>query len=71
MSSETKGQIKAIHERQPFADGLVAADVRTCEEIARQDYGADILPDGDLNFTGLAIAVKQQVEADFDTQFQS
>jgi hypothetical protein len=71
VSSETKRQVEEIHERQPFADGLVAAEVRTREEIARQDYGADIKPGENFEFTGLDIAVQQKVEADFDTQFQT
>ncbi|WP_137684767.1 CARDB domain-containing protein [Haloarcula mannanilytica] len=71
VSSETKRQVEEIHERQPFADGLVAAEVRTREEIARQDYGADVKPGENFDFTGLNIAVQQKVEADFDAQFQT
>lgn len=71
VSGETKQQIREIHERQPFADGLAAAEVRTREEIARQEYGADVERGDNFDFTGLDIAVQQDVEADFDSQFQT
>lgn len=69
VSGETKRQIEEIHERQPFADGLAAAEVRTREEIARQEYGADVKRGENFNFTGLEIKTQQKVEADFDAQF--
>ena len=71
VSSETKRQVEEIHERQPFADGLAAAEVRTREEIARQEYGADVKAGEKFNFTGLDIETQQNVEADFDAQFQT
>jgi hypothetical protein len=71
VSGETKSQIAEIHERQPFANGLAAAEVRTREEIARQEYGADVNVGENFDFTGLDIDVQQQVEADFDAQFQT
>ncbi|WP_336338457.1 COG1361 family protein [Haloarcula brevis] len=71
VSSETKRQVEEIHERQPFADGLAAAEVQTREEIARQEYGADVQAGENFDFTGLDIEVQQQVEADFDAQFQT
>ena len=71
MSSETKRQVEEIHERQPFADGLAAAEVRTREEIARQEYGADVKAGEKFNFTGLDIETQQNVEGDFDAQFQT
>ena len=71
VSGETKRQIEEIHERQPFADGLAAAEVRTREEIARQEYGADVKRGENFNFTGLEIETQQKVEADFDAQFQT
>jgi len=71
VSGETKRQVEEIHERQPFADGLAAAEVRTREEIARQDYGADVKPGEKFDFTALDITVQQKVEADFDAQFQT
>ncbi|MHC3381175.1 CARDB domain-containing protein [Haloarcula sp. H-GB5] len=71
VSSETKRQVEEIHERQPFADGLAAAEVRTREEIARQEYGADVKAGEKFNFTGLEIETQQKVEADFDAQFQT
>jgi hypothetical protein len=71
VSSETKRQVEEIHERQPFADGLTAAEVRTREEIARQEYGADVKAGENFDFTGLDIEVQQKVEADFDSQFQT
>ncbi|KAA9396029.1 hypothetical protein Har1130_17035 [Haloarcula sp. CBA1130] len=71
VSGETKRQIEEIHERQPFAEGLAATEVRTREEIARQEYGADVKPGDNFNFTGLDIETQQKVEADFDAQFQT
>ncbi|KOX92623.1 hypothetical protein [Haloarcula rubripromontorii] len=71
VSGETKRQIEEIHERQPFADGLAVAEVRTREEIARQEYGADVKAGDKFNFTGLDIETQQKVEADFDSQFQT
>ncbi|WP_058991677.1 CARDB domain-containing protein [Haloarcula sp. CBA1127] len=71
VSGETKRQIEEIHERQPFADGLAAAEVRTREEIARQEYGADVKSGEKFNFTGLEIETQQKVEADFDAQFRT
>ncbi|EMA27172.1 hypothetical protein C444_20671 [Haloarcula japonica DSM 6131] len=71
VSSETKRQVGEIHERQPFADGLAAAEVRTREEIARQEYDADVKAGENFNFTGLEIETQQKVEADFDAQFQT
>ncbi|WP_049943009.1 MULTISPECIES: COG1470 family protein [Haloarcula] len=71
VSGETKRQIEEIHERQPFADSLAAVEVRTREEIARQEYGADVKAGEKFNFTGLEIETQQKVEADFDAQFQT
>lgn len=71
VSDETQGQVREIYDRQPFADGLVAVEVRTREQIARQDYGADIEPGEEFDFTALDIETQQRVEADFDSQFQS
>lgn len=71
VSGETKRQVEEIHERQPFADGLVAAEVRTREEIARQDFGADVQAGDKFDFTELDIEVQQGVEAEFDAQFES
>ncbi|MDQ2074215.1 hypothetical protein ACODNH_22970 [Haloarcula sp. NS06] len=71
VSSETKRQVEEIHERQPFADGLAAAEVRTREEIARQEYDADVKAGEKFNFTKLEIETQQNVEADFDAQFQT
>ena len=71
VSSETKRQIKEIHERQSFVDGLAAAEVRTREEIARQEYDADIKAGEKFNFTGLDTETQQKVETDFDAQFQT
>jgi hypothetical protein len=71
VSGETKRQVEEIHERQPFADGLAAAELRTREEIAREDYGADVKPGEKFDFTALDITVQQKVEADFDAQFQT
>lgn len=71
VSSETKHQVEEIHERQPFSDGLAAAEVRTREEIAREKYGADVKVGENFDFTGLDIELQQKVEADFDAQFQT
>ncbi|SDX05920.1 CARDB protein [Haloarcula vallismortis] len=71
VSSETKRQIEEVHDRQPFADGLTATEVRTREEIARQEYGADVKAGDKFNFTGLEIETQQKVEEDFDAQFQT
>jgi len=71
VSSETKRQVEEIHERQPFADDLAAAEVRTREEIAREEYGADVQPGEKFDFTGLDIGVQQKVEGDFDAQFET
>ncbi|WP_424005040.1 CARDB domain-containing protein (plasmid) [Haloarcula salina] len=71
VSGETQRQVREIYDRQPFADGLVAVEVRTREQIARQDYGADIEPGEEFDFTALDIETQQQVEAEFDAQFQS
>jgi len=71
VSSETKRQVEEIHERQPFADGLAAAEVRTREEIAREEYGADVQPGEKFDFIGLDIEVQQKVERNFDAQFQT
>ncbi|WP_241692777.1 COG1361 family protein [Haloarcula salina] len=71
VSGETQRQVREIYDRQPFADGLVAVEVRTREQIARQDYGADIEPGDEFDFTALDIETQQRVEADFDAQFES
>ncbi|AAV44900.1 unknown (plasmid) [Haloarcula marismortui ATCC 43049] len=71
VSGETKRQVEEIHERQPFADGLAAAEVRTREEIARQEYDADVKAGEKFNFTGLDIETQQKVESDFDAQFET
>nr|WP_152422328.1 twin-arginine translocase TatA/TatE family subunit [Haloarcula californiae] len=71
VSGETKRQVEEIHERQPFADGLAAAEVRTREEIARQEYDADVTAGEKFNFTGLDIETQQKVESDFDAQFET
>jgi len=70
VSGETQQQVREIYDRQPFADGLVAVEVRTREQIARQDYGADIEPGEEFDFTALDIETQQRVEAEFDAQFQ-
>jgi len=71
LSGETKAQIEEIYQRQPFADGMGITDVRTREEIARQEYGLDVAVGDKFDFNGLDIQVQQQIEADFDAQFTS
>jgi len=70
ISAETKAQMREVHERQPFADGLTAVEIKTREEIAREDYPADV-GYGSFDFTSLDIQTQQAVEADFDAQFQT
>jgi hypothetical protein len=71
LSGETKTQIEEIHERQPFADGLVVTEVLTREEIARQQYGLDVAFNDDYTTTTIDVETQQQIEADYDAQFQS
>lgn len=69
LSGETRTQVDELYERQPFADGRVITEVLTREEIAAERYGVD----GELsfNFTALDIELQQQIEAEFDAQFES
>lgn len=71
ISGETRRQIAEIHERQPFADGLAVTEVRTREEIARQEFGLDVEPGDRFNFTAIDVETQQEIEAIFDAQFQS
>lgn len=71
ISGETRGQIEEIHERQPFADGLVLIEVLTREEIARQQFGLDVETGDSFEFTALPVETQQEIEAVFDAQFQS
>lgn len=71
VSGETRAQVDEIHERQPFADGLVVTEVLTREEIARQEYGLDVKRNDDFNFSSIEMEYQQQIEADFDAQFES
>lgn len=71
ISGETKWQIEELHERQPFADGLVINEVLTREEIARQQFGLDVETGDNFNFTALPVETQQDIEAVFDAQFQS
>ncbi|MFC6873716.1 CARDB domain-containing protein [Halobellus marinus] len=71
ISGETQTQVEEIHERQPFADGLVVTEVLTREEIARQWYGLNVEAGDEFNFSAIDVETQQQIEADFDAQFQS
>jgi hypothetical protein len=71
VSGETRRQIAEVHERQPFADGLAVTEVRTREEIARQEFGLDVEPGDRFNFTAIDVQTQQEIEAIFDAQFQS
>ena len=71
LSNETTGQVSEIHERQPFAEGLVVTEVKTREEIANQQYGLDPGSGDSFNFTAIDVETQQKIEADFDAQFQS
>jgi hypothetical protein len=71
VSSETQGQIDELHQRQPFADGLVVTEVLTREEIARQEFGLDVGRNDDFNFTSIEVETQQEIEAMFDAQFES
>ena len=71
VSSETQRQVREIHERQPFADGLVTTEVRTREEIARSEHGVDIESGEPFEFSELNRSLQQRIEADFDAQFQT
>lgn len=71
LSGETRWQIKEIHERQPFADGLLINEVLTREEIARQQFGLDVKTGDDFDFTALPVETQQEIEAEFDAQLQS
>lgn len=71
ISGESQEQLVEIHERQPFADGLSIVDIKTREEIARQDYGLDVGRNDDFDFTSIDIETQQEIEADFDAQFQT
>ncbi len=71
LSGETRSQIDELHQRQPFADGLVVTEVLTREEIARQRFGLDVNRNDDFEFTSIDIETQQEIEAAFDAQFQS
>ena len=71
VSGETQSQVDEIHERQPFADGLVITEVLTREEIARQEFGLDVERNDDFNFTAIDVETQQEIEAVFDDQFES
>lgn len=71
VSGETQTQIDEIHERQPFADGLVITEVLTREEIARQEFGLDVGRNDAFDFTSIDVETQQEIEAEFDAQFES
>ena len=71
VSAETQSQVDEIHERQPFADDLVVTEVLTREEIARREYDLDVKRNDAFDFTSIDVATQQEIEADFDEQFES
>ena len=71
VSGETRSQVDEIHERQPFADGLVITEVLTREEIARQEFGLDVKRNDAFEFTSIDVETQQEIEAAFDDQFES
>ena len=71
VSGETQSQVDEIHERQPFADGLVITEVLTREEIARQEFGLDVKRNDAFEFTSIDVETQQEIEAAFDDQFES
>lgn len=71
LSAETKIQVDEIHQRQPFADNLVITEVLTREELARDRYGIDVDPGEPFNFSAIDVEIQQQIEMDFDAQFES
>ncbi|WP_396613385.1 hypothetical protein ACH9L7_17305 (plasmid) [Haloferax sp. S1W] len=70
LSGETKTQVEELRSRQPFADGYAITDVLTREELAEQKYNVDLEGES-FDFHSLDIELQQQIEADFDSQFQS
>jgi hypothetical protein len=68
LSGETKGQVREIYRRQPFADGLAVTEVLSREEIARQRYGIETR--GEFDFTALDVETQQRIERNFDAQFR-
>jgi len=71
VSGETRSQVDEIHERQPFAGDLVVTEVLTREEIARQEFGLDIKRNDEFDFTAIDVETQQEIEAEFDAQFES
>lgn len=50
-----------LYNRQPFADGLAPADVRTREQIANQEYGDDL--------SNLSLDTQLEIEEAYNDQF--
>ncbi|VTT88131.1 cell surface glycoprotein [Halorubrum sp. DM2] len=71
VSGETQSQVDEIHERQPFAGDLVITEVLTREEIARQEFGLDVKRNDKFDFTAIDVETQQEIEAEFDAQFES
>ena len=71
LSEETKSQVGELHERQPFADGRPVTEVLTREEIAIRTYDVDESVGTPFDFSALNVSLQQQIEADFDAQFES
>jgi hypothetical protein len=69
LSGETRSQIDEIYVRQPFAGDLGITDIRTREEIARQEYGLDVRRGDRFRFQSIETDLQQRIEADFDAQF--
>lgn len=71
ISSETQAQVDELFSRQPFADDLDVTEVLTREEIARQEYGLDVKRNDNFDFSSIDVETQQEIEADFDAQFES